>query len=108
MKHMMMIVALALSTPLAFAQETPSGKRDEAVKVREEKQQKRIENGINNGSVTPGEAANLEKGEQRIQNAEKKAMSDGKMTAKESRKIERMENRESRKIAHKKHNSKHE
>ena len=76
------------------------------VKNREENQQDRIAQGVKSGELTPGEAAHLEKGEQKIETDREKALSDGKMTPKEKAKLNREENRESKKIYKKKHNKK--
>jgi hypothetical protein len=44
------------------------------INQRETNQQNRIANGIKNDKLTPGQASRLEKGEQRLQNNEKKDM----------------------------------
>ncbi len=71
---------------------------------REENQQDRIAQGIKSGQLTPKEAAHLEKGEQKIENDRKKALADGKMTRREKAKLNKEENKESKKIYKKKHN----
>jgi hypothetical protein len=70
---------------------------------RDANQEKRIQQGVASGQLTPREAARLEKGEQRIDNAETRAKADGKVTAKERQHLARMENKESRAIASQKH-----
>lgn len=74
------------------------------VKDRIENQQDRIGQGIQSGQLTPKEAIRLEKGEQRIETNRQKALADGKMTRKERFKLNRQENKESRKIFRAKHN----
>ena len=68
-------------------------------------QEKRIDQGVNSGELTPKEAGRLEKGKAKIEANRNKALSDGKMTAKEHRRLNRQENRQSRKIYHAKHNA---
>lgn len=76
------------------------------VKNREENQQDRIAQGVNSGALTPGETARLEKGEQKIEADRQKALADGKLTPQEKRKLNREENKESKKIHKLKHNAK--
>lgn len=94
-----LVLSLVLTSmaPLVFAGE---------VKNREENQQDRIAQGVQSGQLTPKEAANLEKGEAKIEKDREKALADGKMTLKEKRKLNHEENKESRKIHRKKHNLK--
>ena len=76
------------------------------VKAREENQEARIAQGVESGQLTAGETKRLERGEAKIEKDREKALSDGKMTPKERRKLNREENRESKKIYHAKHNGK--
>ena len=75
------------------------------VRRRERRQQARIEQGEKSGELTQGEANRLEKGEGRIEGAREAAAADGKITPAERRKLNRMENRESRRIWRDKHNN---
>ena len=68
-------------------------------------QENRIDQGVKSGELTPKEAGRLETNEARIEANRKKALSDGKMTAKERRRLRRQENRQSRKIHRAKHNA---
>ena len=54
--------------------------------------------------VTPAEATELEKGQQRLAQNRKKALADGKISAAEKMRLEKQANRQSAKIAQKKHN----
>ena len=63
----------------------------------------RIDQGVKSGQLNKKEAARLEKGQERIQKMENKAMADGKMTKKERAAIEKAQDRESRRIAREKH-----
>ena len=90
------VLALGFATQTGWAGE---------VKAREGNQQDRIARGIDSGQLTAGEAARLEKGEQRIEANRQKALADGKITRRERRKLNRQENRESRRIFKAKHNT---
>src|SRR6266849_3058919 len=78
----------------------PNHPRVNQVNRREQNQQNRIANGIKNDKLTPGQAANLEKGQQRLQNNEKKDMAadNGHLTKKDQRQLNREANRQSGKI----------
>ncbi len=84
----------------------PGHPRVNQVNGRETNQQDRIANGIQNGSVTPREGANLERGQQRLQNNEKRDMAadGGHLTKQDQRQLNREANRQSRKIYRDKHN----
>ncbi|HEY1059024.1 MAG TPA: hypothetical protein VGE55_09880 [Limnobacter sp.] len=89
-----LMIAGALTANLAAAQ-TPMS--------RDVRQQERIEQGVQSGQLTTKEAAHLEKRESKIDAAEAKAGSDGKVTKTEHRRIERMQNRTSKDIYRQKH-----
>ncbi len=76
------------------------------VAEREENQQERIAKGIKSGQLTAQEAAHLEKGEAKLEAERQKALSDGKMTGHEKKKLMHHQNKLSHKIHHLKHNSK--
>ena len=84
----------------------PGHPRVNQVNRRETRQQKRIANGINNGSLSPKEASHLERREASIQNQEQRDMAkhNGHLTKAEQRQLNRRENRVSRAIYRKKHN----
>lgn len=104
-KSMMILAAAAALTASAFAQ-APTGPM---IHERKEVQQQRIANGVNNGSLTPGEAARLEHKEARINREERayRAQNGGRLTPSERRHITRQQNRESRRIYRAKHNGWH-
>jgi uncharacterized lipoprotein YajG len=83
----------------------PNHPRVNQVNQREQNQQDRIANGIKNDKLTPGQTANLEKGQQRLQNNEKKDMAadNGHLTKKDQRQLNREANRQSKKIYKDKH-----
>ena len=73
---------------------------------REQNQQKRVANGLKNGSLTSGEAAKIEGEEAKIQRDEAKAKADGVVTGRERAKLNRELNHTSHEIHHDKHNNK--
>jgi len=72
------------------------------INQRQENQQDRIANGVKNGKLTPGQAARLERGEQRLENNEKKDMAadGGHLTKQDQRQLNREANHMSKRIAH--------
>src|SRR5438552_7302678 len=82
-----------------------SSQRMQADVQRNANQQSRIEQGVKSGSLTTRETAKLEGGESRIDRAEARAGADGKVSAKEQRRIQRRENRESARIYREKHDA---
>jgi hypothetical protein len=86
----------------------PGHPRVNEVNRREKKQQKRIANGINNGSLSPKETANLERREASVQKQEANDMAkhNGHLTKAEQRQLNHRENRISKSIYKDKHNKK--
>jgi hypothetical protein len=108
MKIHVWVAALALALGgSAFAQTNASPSKDPVatprIDQREANQEKRIDQGVTSGQLTKREAARLRAGEDRIARAEARAKADGTVTAKERKHLEKMENAESKKIAHEKH-----
>jgi polyhydroxyalkanoate synthesis regulator phasin len=98
----MSILAVALATAFslpAFSQTTSTPRIDQ----RQEKQQQRIDQGVKSGQLNEKEAARLQKGQVRVQKMEDKAAADGKVTAKERRRIEHTQDQQSRRIARQRH-----
>ncbi|MBX7219247.1 MAG: hypothetical protein K1Y36_04820 [Blastocatellia bacterium] len=83
----------------ALAQNTPK------VDKRQKNQQQRINQGVQNGELTKREARHLEKHEAKLQAKETKAKSDGVVTPEERARLQKAENRNSRKIYRRKHNN---
>ena len=79
---------------------------DNEVNERQRNQQKRIGEGVENGSLTPHETAHLEKQEAAIHHEVKtdRKANGGKLTAQERRRVNRQQNRESARIYRDKHN----
>jgi hypothetical protein len=85
--------------------QSASSKRMQADVQRNINQQQRIENGVQNGSVTNREAARLERGQSRVARAESAAGRDGHVGAGEQAHVQRAENRQSKRIYRQKHDA---
>jgi hypothetical protein len=86
----------------------PGHPRVNEINQREQNQQDRIANGMKSGQLTPGETQRLERGEQRLENNEKKDMAkdNGHLTKQDQRKLNREANHMSKRIYKDKHNAK--
>ena len=84
----------------------PGNTNTPVIDKRAVNQEKRIEAGEKSGQLTPKEANNLEKRETKLNNDIAAAKADGKVTKAERAKLTREENRDSKRIHHKKHNAK--
>ncbi len=86
----------------------PGHPRVNQVNRRETNQQNRIANGVKNGQLTPGQTSRLERGEQRLQNNQRKDMAadNGHLTKQDQRQLNRESNRMSKRIAADKHSAK--
>lgn len=86
----------------------PGHPRVNQVNRRQTRQQKRIAQGVKNGSLNPKETARLERREAGVQRQEQRDMAkhNGHLTKVEQRQLNRRENRISRSIYKDKHNSK--
>lgn len=102
MKSAMFAVALGAVSFAAVAQNTaPSPVIDQ----RKNNQQQRIGNGVENGSLTAGEASRLEKKDTRINAEENRMKSDGNFTAKERARIRNQQSHVSKQIYNQKHDA---
>ena len=82
-----------------------SSKRMQADVARNVNQEKRIEGGIQNGSLTNHEVAKLERGQAHVDRKEAAAGADGHVGKAEQRSIQRSENRQSTRIHRQKHDA---
>ncbi len=84
----------------------PGHPRINEVNQREANQQRRINQGVQSGQLTPQESANLQKRETALQTRENKMIvrDGGRLTKRDERKLNKQENRDSRAIHRKKHN----
>lgn len=102
MKQILLSLAVMAIAAPAMAQVN-----DTRIEQRQQNQERRIEQGVNSGTLTPREENRLRRGEQRIENTQNRAEADGKLTAAERARIERQQNVESRRIARQKHDLQH-
>lgn len=68
-------------------------------------QQQRIANGMQSGALTNREAGSLERGQARVDRREANAAANNHVSGAEQRRIQRSENRQSRRVFDKKHNA---
>lgn len=102
-KTFMLACMLTCTTMLATAQSTNTPKFDK----RQENQQKRIDEGVKNGSITSKEQARLEKEQEHLQKKEDRIKADGKVTKRERSVLQHVEDKTSKDIYRKKHNGHH-
>jgi hypothetical protein len=81
-----------------------SSERMQTDVARNLNQEKRIEQGIDSGSLTNREAASLEAGQAHVDRVEGRAAANGRVGVAEQTHIQRVENQQSRRIYRKKHN----
>jgi len=82
-----------------------SSQRAQADVQRDVNQQKRINAGVRDGSLTQREAAGLERGQSHVDAREAHAGADGHIGAGEQRRIQRADNRQSRRIHRERHDA---
>ena len=104
MKIVKALAALAIVLPtLAFAQANTPG-----IDQRQANQERRIDQGVASGSLTPREANRLERGQQRVANMENRAKADGVVTRQERARINHAQNVQSERIYEQKHDRQHD
>src|SRR5437588_5157230 len=98
--------ALAALMLPAMAQNSNTTNPPTTINQRKENQQDRIANGVQNGQLTAGETANLEKKESALNKEENrmKKRDDGNLTTADKTRLTRQQNRLSRNIYRDKHN----
>lgn len=102
MKASPLVIALSsllLAAPVLAADPTATP----GVDKREAIQEKRIEQGVQSGQLTPREAARLEKGQGKVERMETKAKADGTVTPQERQRLRQQQNVQSRHIEREKH-----
>ena len=99
------VIAFILASSLgALAQSIATPGIDQ----RQINQEQRIQQGVQSGSLTPREAARLERGQQRLQAKEDRAKADGVVTPRERASLQHAENVQSRRIYAEKHDRQHD
>ena len=107
MKIQTLILALAVTAGAALSGTAFAQTATPRLDQREANQQQRINQGVASGQLTPREAGNLQRRENRLHANEARAKADGVVTPQERRHLQREANHNSRKIYHKKHNRRH-
>jgi uncharacterized protein HemX len=79
---------------------------DPGIQKREQNQEKRIQQGVQSGQLTPKEAGKLEANQAKIKQDEERMKADGKLTKAERKRLKNEQNKASDKIYDKKHNDK--
>lgn len=82
-----------------------SSQRMQAAVQRDVNQEKRIQNGVQNGSLTNKEVSHLERGQAKDSRQQARAGADGHMSARESANAQKRENRQSKRIYKEKHDA---
>jgi len=82
-----------------------SSQRMQADVQRNINQQQRIEQGVKSGQLTNREVGNLERGQGRVDRAEARAGANGRVGAGEQQRIQKDENRQSKRIYRQKHDA---
>lgn len=100
-----LVAGMILALPLLASAQTDSTQR---IDQRQTRQDARIDQGVQSGSLTQKEAAKLERGQVHVQNMENKAMADGTVTKKEAGRIEHAQDQQNRKIRQQKHDRQHD
>ncbi len=107
MKLNALIAAVAVTLGGAAFAQAPVAPKDPLatpkIDQRQANQEKRIDQGINSGALTPKETARLDHRETKIESDKLAAKADGKVTRAERRKLRREENRASAAIKRQKH-----
>jgi hypothetical protein len=107
MKISTLMATLVLATGTAAFAQAPTAPKDPLatpkIDQRQVNQDKRIDQGVASGALTPQEAAKLEKREAKIEADKQAAKADGKVTRAERRKLRREEDRASAAIRRQKH-----
>ena len=107
MKIQTLILALAVTAGAALSGTAFAQTATPRLDQREANQQQRINQGVATGQLTPREATNLQRRENRLNANEARAKADGVVTPGERRRLHREANHNSRKIYNKKHNRRH-
>jgi parvulin-like peptidyl-prolyl isomerase len=95
---LLIAAAITVFTIPAFAQTNTPG-----IDQRQMNQEQRIDQGIASGQLNQREANRLERGQDRIDNMENRAKSDGIVTARERARLQHAQNVESQRIYRQKH-----
>lgn len=107
MKHPLMSVLLISLSVLGSVSRHASAADLDRSESRETRQETRISEGVQNGSLTPLEASRLQKRENRIDNMQANASRDGRVSKREAARIERAQDQANNAIHRQKHDKQH-
>lgn len=103
-KKLALIATSLVIVGAAWAQSpVPAPSPKPSIDARQAQQEQRIQQGLQSGRLTPAEAARLQKGEARIDAAQARAQTDGKLTKREQSHLDNMTQREDHAIYKQKH-----
>jgi len=102
--HSSILAALLLGVVAvpAFAADAPP-----RVERREARQERRIDQGVRSGRLTPREAHRLDRGQRHVARMERRMGRDGRYTPRERARLQHAQNVQSRRIYRLKHNRRH-
>ena len=106
-QHILAALLLAVGSAAMAQAPAPVAPSTPRVDQRQENQQKRIDQGVASGQLTPREAARMDRQQDRVAASEAQAKSDGVVTKKERARLARQQNKTSRHIRHQKHDRQH-
>jgi hypothetical protein len=101
MKHQPIMIAALLTVLLGFSVTANAGYFND----RHHQQRYRIQHGIANGQITPGEAQKLFRDQRQVRQLRRHYLSDGKLSPREQRILYERLQRSSKRIYHYKHNT---
>lgn len=99
-----LVAALALIVPMLAAAQTSTPRID----ARQDRQEARIDRGVQSGALTEREAAKLDRGQEHVQKLENRALSDGTVTNREKARIEHAQDVQSQRVYREKHDRQHD
>jgi len=98
---------IVAAVALVMASSVPGLAQTYRTEGREYRQDNRIVRGMVRGELTPRELRNIERQQNRVDRAQRRASRDGYVTRSERRKLERMQDRASRNIYRKSSNGRY-
>jgi hypothetical protein len=100
MKKQLIIATVCITGLLIFAQTASAG----SLKKRYHRQEYRIQKGIQNGQITPREGRKLYRDQRKIRQLRRHYLSDGQLSKRERRILQKRMDRSSKRIYRYKHN----
>jgi hypothetical protein len=108
MFHIKPALFAAVLTAVSFtasAQTPPNPAATPGIDQRQANQEKRIDQGVASGALTPKEAQRLENQQAAVDRAENKAKADGVVTAQERKRLHKAQDHTSRRVYRQKHDA---